>query len=90
MQTYNAYAVFDKKGLNYDVPFFAKNDLFATRKFTMDCRNRNQQTMISNFKDDFELHLVGQFSIETGEFKTLSTIIVRGEEVQLNEISNEA
>lgn len=85
----NCYAVYDLKSDHYDIPFFSKNDLFAKRKFIIDVRNRSMNTMISHFKDDFELRLVGYYSLYTGEFDNSNKLIAKGTEVKTNEVSNE-
>jgi hypothetical protein len=97
MNNFIAYAVYDRKAINYDVPFFAKSDLFAKRKFVMDVMARSRNTMISSFKDDFELHRVGEFCPDTGTFintydkgkDNLIPIIIKGKEINTNEINNE-
>lgn len=82
------YAVYDLKGEVFDVPFFAKNDLFAGRKFIMDIRSR-RQTMIASFKEDFHLVKIGEYDAETAEIEKMQVLIVKGSEVE-NEISNDA
>jgi len=83
----NMYSVHDKKSGYYDIPFCAKNDLFAKRKFIMDIRNR-QSTMLSSFKDDFVLMKLGYFSGNDMEFNRDIKVLIQGKEVENNEISN--
>lgn len=79
-----AYAVYDKVSDGYDVPFFSRNEVFAKRKFIMDCQNRAQNTMISNFKNDFELHFIGSFNQRNGRFEeSVPVAILKGEEIEV-------
>lgn len=81
----NMYAVRDLKSNLYDVPFFAHNDLFATRRFIIDCRGeRAKDSIIGTFKEDFELNLIGEFDTESGEVKYFKKHLLRGSEVDKN------
>lgn len=80
----NVYCVMDLKAEMFDVPFFARNDLFAGRKFMMDIRNR-KDSMVSSFKDDFELYKIGSFDMDKGEFISDGRkLILKGLEVENN------
>lgn len=77
------YCVYDVEADLYDVPFFTKGDLFAKRKFIMDCEIRNKTTMIEVFKDSFELRKVGYFISSEGIFEIIPEpeTIIKGTEV---------
>lgn len=77
MDEYSMYAVYDVKAEVYDIPFFSRSDLMAKRKFIIDCEQRDN-TVLANFKDDFELHKLGTFKPNTGEFFNISPIVVIG------------
>lgn len=64
MQKIKMYAVYDKKAKQYDVPFFAHDDLFAQRKFIMGLRDSN--SIFAHFTDDFVLMKLGEVEISTG------------------------
>lgn len=76
------YSVFDTKSGVYDVPFFSRSDLFATRKFIMDCLNDQRATMLSNFKDDFELYCLGEFDQFNGVVESGVRLVLTGKEVK--------
>lgn len=80
------YSIYDKKGEVWDIPFFARGDLFAKRKFKIDCTDISLP-FISKFKDDFELYRVGFFNSTTGVVKSIKepVIIIKGTEVSENE-----
>lgn len=87
------YAIYDRKGEKYDIPFFAHSDLFAKRKFTMMVQEKG--TILQQFKNDFDLVGLGSVNIVTGEVKELKKTVIEGtqikrEEKEENEISNEA
>lgn len=92
MNNLRSYAVYDKKAIMYDVPFFAKSDLFAKRKFIMDVQQRQRSSMLSSFKDDFELHFVGEFNPDTGLYVNTdpSITIIAGKEITTDALNNEA
>lgn len=66
MQLLKMYAVYDKKGKRFDTPFFVLDQVFAERKFIMAIENNDSQ--FNRFKNDFELHFLGVFDVNTGEF----------------------
>jgi hypothetical protein len=79
----NVYAVRDLKGNVYDIPFFAHNDLFAARRFTIDCRGeRSRDSIIGTFKEDFELQLIGEFNTNDGTFKEFNKSILKGADIE--------
>lgn len=80
MQEINIYAIYDKKGGQYDQPFFAYNDLFAKRKFIMLSQDKN--IALGNFTKDFELKNLGSFNVLTGDIKPLNQLILEGNQIQ--------
>lgn len=63
----NAYCVHDTEANIYDIPFFTRGDTFALRKFTMDVRSENV-SMLTTFKDKFNLVRIGKFDLIKGTF----------------------
>ena len=82
-----AFCVFDVKSGLYDVPFFALNEVLAKRRFILDCQARENENVLSAFKDDYELHKVGAFHNTTGVFddggayKGGPVVVITGKEV---------
>lgn len=76
---FGVYAVFDKVADNYDIPFFAKDDLFAQRKFIMDARN--DQTVLASFLEDFELVRLCIWYPATGEFIVSKKTVLKGKNI---------
>lgn len=74
-------AYFDKKSENYDIPFFAKNEIQAKRKFYLDC-TVGKNMIIGGFTSDFDLYKVGVFSLKTGMVNPLSIMIISGEKMK--------
>lgn len=73
------YSVHDLKGKKYDVPFFAHDDLFAKRKFTLIIKEEN--TIVNEFKNDFNLVRLGSFNIVTGKLYENLEIILEGKQI---------
>lgn len=77
------YTIFDKKSSQYDTPFFCQKDLFAKRHFEMlICKDG---TMLNNFKDDFELHLIGYMDTQMGDFIVSREFIIAGKDIIVKE-----
>lgn len=74
------YSIYDVKGERYDTPFFSQSDLFAERKFIVNCRNND--SILSNFKNDFSLVKIGVFDYESGELVIDRKVIMEGKNVQ--------
>lgn len=77
----NLYAVYDKVGELYDTPFFARDDVFAKRRFIM--MNDDEGTMLGDFGEDFELHRVGSFETYSGklEVPVKPIVIIEGDQI---------
>lgn len=80
MQKINMYSIFDKKSNRYDTPFFTFDEIGAKRHFIM--ITRDKKSMVSQFKDSFDLYHLGVFDIVTGEFKYEKELILEGKEIQ--------
>jgi hypothetical protein len=78
------YSVYDKKGDRYDTPFFALNDLHAERRFVAGMQDN--KTVFAQFKNDFELHCVGEFNVLSGllDQKCIETVI-EGKQVAIQQ-----
>lgn len=66
----NCYAIYDKKALSFATPFFAVNDDVAMRSFEDLVRDR--RSIVSQHPEDFALHLVGSFELESGRLSPSS------------------
>jgi len=60
------YSVRDNKAGTFSRPFFEHTDAAAVRAFTTAARDN--QSQISQFPDDFELHKIGEFDDATAIF----------------------
>lgn len=60
------YAYIDKKSEAYDIPFFAKNDINAVRKFKLDVMANDSNSVLGRFVEDFRLIKIGKFNIKSG------------------------
>lgn len=59
------YSIYDSRARQYDTPFFAQSDLFAGRHFDM---IKNQEGLVKQYPDDFELHRIGYFNSKNADF----------------------
>ncbi len=75
----NCYSFYDKEAKVYDIPFYAKSDLFAKRHFLI--RLEEKPSMLRTFLDQFELHRIGNFSRETGIFTSEQETVLRGNQI---------
>lgn len=82
------FVVHDEEGTLYDVPFFARNETFAKRRFYMDCVT-DAETMTSTFKDEMHLYFLGTFNQTTGELKLKKEKIMSGKNIMRKERDNE-
>lgn len=73
------YSFWDKEAEVYDVPFFAKGDLYAKRHFFM--RIEQKDSMLTQFIDQFELHRLLEFDQETGEKVDQNVCVLRGNQI---------
>lgn len=64
----NAYSIRDNKTASYAKPFFAQNDILATRALHTAVNDPNIQ--LSMFPEDFDMYHVGEFDDQTGMFET--------------------
>jgi len=69
MNEVNVYAVYDTVQGMYDIPFFARNDLFARRRFIIDVINREKNPLLAHFSEDFHLICLGTYDQKSGRFK---------------------
>ena len=65
METLLMYTFKDKTSARFDTPFFCFDQSFAEKKFIMACNEKD--SMIGQFKDDFELYKIGEFNVLTGD-----------------------
>jgi hypothetical protein len=76
-QRFNLYSFYDTLAKRYDTPFVCQSDLFAVRHYTM--VTSKTDTMLGNFKEDFELHRIGSMNMATGHLVQDLKIIKKGE-----------
>lgn len=66
--TIEVYAYFDNQGKQFDVPFFARTDLQAKRRFQIEVETK-PDSVLSRFINDFDLYYLGQFDVVAGLFQ---------------------
>lgn len=77
------YCVFDIEAEVWDIPFFARSDLFASRRFVMDIKNRTE-SMVHSFKESFELYCIAKFDQDSAVLEPITyKLIVAGKDVEL-------
>lgn len=81
-KTLGVYSVFDVEAKFFDVPFFCHNDIFASRRFIGDVRSGGK-SMVSSFKDQFELWYLGDFDVEQGNFEIKLRMVLAGKAVEV-------
>lgn len=77
------YAFYDLEAKTYDVPFFAKSDLFAKRHFKI--RASNPDNILSQFREHMELIRLGYFCLKDGDFEPMFDKIYSGAQFNLEE-----
>lgn len=82
MELLGMYTYYDKKSGQYDTPFFCINDVQAERKFLMDIKR--EDSIIAQFKDDFQIVKVGTFNVLKGSVKPITIQTIR-EGLQITE-----
>lgn len=73
------FAYFDNQSELFDTPFFAINKIMAERQFRMVLQK--EDSMICQFKDNFDLYCLGTFEKETGKFESDLKVIINGKQV---------
>jgi len=73
------YGIFDKKSGYYDNPYFAVTDIYAKRRYLL--MMEEKQSPLKLFKDEFELHKVGSFDIQTGKVEQFSEVLLEGKQL---------
>lgn len=58
------FAIYDKKIKSYSTPFYVDHDIQAQRQFIKIVMD--EDTMINQFPEHFELHSVNEFNTENG------------------------
>lgn len=76
----NMYSVFDRKGNMFNQPFFAVNDVMASRTVYM--REKVEPGQLSEFPEDFMLVRVGSFDHTTGDVDGLDHKFVAIDEIR--------
>jgi len=64
------YSVYDLKAGAFAPPFFVVNDQVAVRVFA--AAQTDPSHPMSRFPEDFQLHRIGEFDDETGNFECLA------------------
>jgi len=80
MEKLGIYAIYDKKAERYDTPYFAISDLFAKRRYAL--MADEPKSVLTKWKDDFQLMRLGTVSTITGEIDNVCCeIILEGREI---------
>lgn len=58
------YSIMDDKAQSFNTPFFAVNDLVASRSFSDLCNDA--RSTVSQHLDDFHLYCLGEFDTDKG------------------------
>lgn len=61
------YTTYDNAAKTFGQPWFAPNDVSATRAFKMEVNRANDHNVIYKHPEDFSLHRVGDFNEQTAE-----------------------
>ena len=75
------YTYYDHKSQAYDVPFFAKDDIHAKRKFYLDCTAK-ANAVIANFTEDFDLLAIGEYDLREGDFTKKNRLLATGKDMK--------
>lgn len=65
MSKLNAYSVLDVKSKLFNFPHFQQTDGVAIRGFAQACEDESSN--LNRYPEDFILHRIGEFNMETGE-----------------------
>lgn len=82
MQKLNMYSIKDNKAGDYQTPFFQGTDVHALRLFRAEVNRANDQNLIYLYPDEYELHRVGSFNLETGKVEPDSQRLATGSGVK--------
>lgn len=88
MSKIGMYVVHDEEGALYDVPFFARDDTFAKRKFYMDLTTLDR-SMMTEFKDSMKLYKLGEYDQRTGKIVAEFSLLMDGKNIVRKERDNE-
>ncbi|HHA19575.1 MAG TPA: hypothetical protein ENK70_07715 [Methylophaga sp.] len=78
MIEFNAYAYFDTRTANYDIPFFCRNDIQAKRKFQLDVLQNKGESVLGTFTKDFDLYCIGIYRPDCGEITQCMNLTISG------------
>lgn len=65
------YSIFDDKAQCFNTPYFAQNDLVASRSFSDLCND--SRSLVSQHLGDFHLYCLGEFDDEKGVLNPYDT-----------------
>lgn len=79
-----AVAVFDRATGSFERPVFVTHRALAVRGFQDEVRRggNSAENPISAHPDDFELHQVGFFDCDSGQFETAHEVLVRAADLK--------
>lgn len=72
------FAVYDRKSQTYDRPMFFKTVSEAIRAFEVAVCDKDEQSVFSRFKEDFEFHQLGELNMLTGDLESTVSVVARG------------
>lgn len=81
------YAIWDRKGEQFDTPFFAHSQLFAKRRFELMAQDDNSPLQM--WPGDFELFKVGRFNIKTHTLIEECEFVMDAKQLRVNAIKEE-
>lgn len=76
------FAIKDKKSNSFLDPFFNRSVVNACRQFSQLISDERNNVLFS-YPEDFDLYILGYFTLEDGDFICLRELIMTGEEAQL-------
>jgi len=76
------YAIYDKKGESFDTPFFARNTLFAKRRYMLMAEENNSPLRM--WPHDFELYKIARFNIKTSVVIEDNELVLEGGSIITN------
>lgn len=77
-----SFAIKDKKSNSFLEPFFNRSVVNACRQFSQ-LISDERNNVLYTYPEDFDLYLLGHFSLSDGSFTPANIIVSTGEEAQL-------
>lgn len=78
------YSIMDDKAQTFNTPFFAVNDLVASRSFSDLCND--SRSTVSQHLGDFHLYCLGEFDTDKGLLRALDMPVFVAHAMQMSRI----